>query len=421
MLKNRWTTVAVGAAAVSLALTACGRDEGDDAAAESEAVAEGAAEGTVTVWAMGTEGEALDVLAEDFMAENPDAEVEVTPVPWDSAHDKIATAIAAGETPDVSMVGTTWMGEFASTGALDPTPEDLISQEAFFEGTWDTIVVDDQSFGIPWYTETRVLYYRTDLAEAAGITEPPGDWAGLTELAEAMQAGGTDWGLYLQPGGIGAWQTFMPFAWQNGAELTEADAYTLDTPEMAEALEFYSSFYTSGLTPTAEDPAIEQSFVTDKVGAFFSGPWHMSLIEEAGGPEFAGKWGVAPMPAQESATSFVGGGDLVVFKDAENRDGAWKFLEYLSQPEVQQKWYGEVSALPTVTAAWESGELAEDEMLAVFGQQLEDAKAPPTVPTWEQVATVIDGELEKLTKSGLDPAEAAAAMQSGADAVGTGG
>ena len=47
---------------------------------------------------MGAEGEKLDVLGEAFTEENPDATVEVTPVPWDGAHDKIATAIAAGET-----------------------------------------------------------------------------------------------------------------------------------------------------------------------------------------------------------------------------------------------------------------------------------------------------------------------------------
>src|SRR5665648_1293482 len=67
---------------------------------------------------MGTEGEALQAFVAAFVEENPDVEVNVTAVPWDAAHDKIATAIAGGQTPDVSMIGTTWMGEFAATGAL---------------------------------------------------------------------------------------------------------------------------------------------------------------------------------------------------------------------------------------------------------------------------------------------------------------
>lgn len=414
--------VAAVTVAASLAMAGCGREEeapgGTDVSAS--AVAEGPAEGTITVWAMGAEGEQLDAIAADFMVENPDAVVEVTPVPWDAAHDKISTAIAAGDTPDVSLVGTTWMGEFARTDALDPTPLDLIDESAFFEGSWSTTVVDDTSYGVPWYTETRVLYYRTDLAEQAGISEAPSDWDGLKELAQGVQDSGAEWGLYLQPGGTGSWQTFMPFAWQNGAQLVDGESFSLDTPEFVEALEFYNSFYTEGLTPTEADQAIEQSFVSGKVGAFFSGPWHMSLIADAGGEEFADKWAVATMPQKESGTSFVGGGDLVVFKDGENREGGWKFVEYLSRPEVQQKFYGIVGALPTSMAAWETGELADDPMLAVFGDQLEDAQSPPTIPTWEQVASVIDGEIEKVTKAGLAPAEAAAAIQSGAESIGTG-
>lgn len=426
MISNRrhLALVRVGAAAVavSLAVAGCGRSEdtGDGTVAAPSEVAEGPAEGTITVWAMGAEGEQLDAIAQDFMAENPDATVEVTPVPWDAAHNKIATAIAAGDTPDVSLVGTTWMGEFARTDALDPTPTELIDAGSFFEGSWSTTVVDDTAYGVPWYTETRVLYYRTDLAEQAGITEAPADWDGLKALAQGVQEAGAEWGIYLQPGGTGAWQTFMPFAWQNGAELVDGESFTLDTPEFVEALEFYESFYAEGLSPTGADPAIEQSFVSGKVGAFFSGPWHLSLIADAGGEEFADKWAVATMPQKESGTSFVGGGDLVVFKDGENREGGWKFVEYVSRPEVQQKFYGMVGALPTTTAAWESGELAEDPQLAVFGDQLDDAKSPPTIPTWEQVASVIDGEIEKTVKADLDPAQAAAAIQSGAESIGTG-
>jgi len=89
-----------------------------------------AAEGDITVWAMGTEGENLGVLADAFMEEFPDVSVEVTAVPWDAAHDRIVTAIAGGEVPDVSLIGTTWMGEFAVLGGLEPTP-DIIDPSQF--------------------------------------------------------------------------------------------------------------------------------------------------------------------------------------------------------------------------------------------------------------------------------------------------
>ena len=170
-------TVAVLAVA-SLALTGCGRDQGaaDDAGpGQGEAVADGAAKGTIDVWAMGTEGDKLGDFVAAFEKENPDAKVNVTAVPWEAAHDKIANAIAAGKTPDVSLIGTTWMGEFAEAGGLDPTPEGLVDEGDFFDGAWGSTVVGDTSYGVPWYVETRVLYYRKDLAEKAGWSQAPQD------------------------------------------------------------------------------------------------------------------------------------------------------------------------------------------------------------------------------------------------------
>ena len=104
---------------------------GATAAAEPQA----AVEGDISVWAMGTEGTNLNVLAEDFMAEFPDVSVDVTEVPWDAAHERIVSGIAGGEVPDVSLIGTTWMGEFATLGGLEPTPES-IDPAQFFEGAW---------------------------------------------------------------------------------------------------------------------------------------------------------------------------------------------------------------------------------------------------------------------------------------------
>ena len=412
-------------AVTALVATACGRtDAGDaaDPAADSEAIAEGAVEGTVTVWAMGAEGENLDPLAEQFMAENPDVDVQVTAVPWDAAHDKIATAIAAGETPDVSLIGSTWMGEFAATGALDPLPPDLINPDDFFEGSFSTTEVDGVAYGAPWYTETRVLYYRTDLAEQAGITEAPRTWDELKSLAVGMQDAGAEHGISLQAGGTGSWQTFLPFAWQNGAELEGEDGLTIDSPEVVEAIEYYDSFFAEGLSPTALDPgALEAGFVDGSIGSFISGPWHMSILDEQGGEEFRESWDVAPMPEEEAGSSFVGGGDLVVFRETENRDAAWRFVEFLTRPEVQQDFYDSASALPTNRTAWETGELADDAQLATFGEQLDEAQSPPVMPTWEQVADAIDSELEKVTVGDLAAQDAATAMQEQADAIGTGG
>jgi multiple sugar transport system substrate-binding protein len=409
--------------AAGLVLTGCGRDEAESGGGEQAGgISEGPATGEITVWAMGTEGEKLPALAKEFEAANSGVTVKVTPIPWDAAHDKIATAIAGRQTPDVSMIGTTWMGEFAKTGALDPTPE-LIDKSAFYEGAWNTTTVKDTPYGVPWYVETRLIYYRKDLAEKAGL-EMPTSWDSLKAFAEGMkQKAGAQWGINLQPGGTGSWQTFLPFAWQQGAEITNEaqDQYTLDSPEMIEALGYYKSFFDAGLSPKdLPEGALETGFVRGTIGSFVSGPWHIGILKEQGGDAFMDKVGLALMPKEDAGTSFVGGSNLAVFKESKNRDSAWKFVQWLSQPETQVKWYKAVADLPAVKSGWDDPTLKDDPMLSQFGKQLEDAKAPPAVPTWEQVAAVIDSEVEKATKAGTAPEEATKAMQSKASQIGTG-
>lgn len=422
---GRWITAGATLAIGALALAGCGRgDDGGGGGGEAgEAIDDSPATGTVEVWAMGNEGEVLGDLAEQFMAENPDADIQVTAVPWESAHDRIATAIAGGETPDVSMLGTTWVGEFAATGAFEPTPEGLVDESSFFEGSWQTAVVDDVAYGVPWYVDTRVLYYRTDLAEAAGV-EAPTTWDEYKEFTKALQGAGAEWGVSLPPGGLDSWVNVAPLAWQVGGEIMNDDQteFTLDTPEWTEALTFYDSFFEEGIAKPErlETGEIEQEFIDGGVGSFFSGPFHVSLLQEQGGEEFADKFAVAMVPGEQSRTSFTGGGNLAVFDDAENRDAAWKFVRWLSQPETQIAWYDISTDLPSVQAAWDDPTFADDPYLSVFGEQLEDSQASPAIPTWAQIASVFDQEIEKMTRGDTSPEDAAAAIQQQADSIGTG-
>jgi multiple sugar transport system substrate-binding protein len=415
-----------GVTALALTVSACGRnDAAGGAAATGKAVSSGAAKGTITVWAMGAEGQNLPTLAKEFEAANPGVKVQVTAIPWDAAHDKFTTAITANKTPDVAMVGTTWMGEFAGMGALDPTPGS-IDKSVFFDGAQKTTEVDGTSFGVPWYVETRLVYYRTDLAKKAGITTPPTDWAGLKSMAKAMQdKAGAKYGIGLQAGGTGSWQSVMPFAWSAGADLTKdgGKAYNFDSPEVLKATQYYQSFFTDGISDKAAPatPTTEPDFASGKVPMFISGPWMMSAVEKAGGgAKFKDKYDVFQIPADKISSSFVGGSNLAVFKNTKNRDSAWKFVQWLSDPKTQVKWYGMSTDLPSVKSAWQDPALTSDTKLAVFGKQLETAQAPPSFATWEQVVTGFDTEMEKVTKTGADPAAALKTVQKQADSIGTG-
>ena len=424
-ISRRTFTGTTLAAATALTAAACGRDEsGGQAPAEAQPIGEGPAEGELTVWAMGAEGENLPELIKGFEEANPDVSVTVTPVPWDSAHDKFTSAIAAGTAPDVAQVGSTWMAEFVGLSALEPTPEE-IDLSGYFDGAVEATQVDDVAYGVPWYVETRLVFYRTDLAEQAGITEPPTDWEGLTAMASAMQEqADAEWGIALQPGGTGSWQTVVPLMWSNGGGVVTEDnsEFTFDSAENTEALAYYQSFFEDGIADDAPaEGTTEQDFVSGRVPMFISGPWMMGAVESVGGEGFAEKYGVFIMPTKEVSASFLGGANLGVFQGTENRDAAWKLVQYISTPEVQVEWFQVSTSLPAVQEAWEDESVSSNEKFEAFRTQLETAFAPPAISTWQQIAGKFDTQIEQVCKSGLDPAESLATTQSEAEAIGTGG
>jgi multiple sugar transport system substrate-binding protein len=422
-MRKTYTVLAlVAALAMAAAGGGCGRDSGDPNSEAAKPFSPGKAGGEITVWAMGTEGEKLTTFAAEFMKENPEATVKVTPIPWDGAHDKIATAIAGRQTPDLSLIGSTWMGEFAKTGGLDRLPDGVADQAAFFPGARDTTMVGGVAFGIPWYVETRLIYVNKEVAARAGVTTAPRSWEELKTAVKAFKdKGGAAWGVAFQAGGTGSWQTVLPFVWQNGGDVTSGGSggtFTLDSAQAVEALAYFESYFNEGLNPKdLPQGTLEPDFAAGKIGAFVSGPWHIGILKEQGA---AGKYDLWHMPTRKAATSFVGGGNLAVFKDAKNRDGAWKFVSWLAKPEVQVKWYQASSDLPSVKAAWDDPALKNDAMLSAFGAQLADAKAPPAIATWEQIAAAFDAEIERLVKTDLPAGDAAKAIQQKAVSIGTG-
>ncbi|TWD74744.1 carbohydrate ABC transporter substrate-binding protein (CUT1 family) [Kribbella amoyensis] len=424
-VRRRLVTGGALLTATALALAGCGRSEDSGAAApeSTTSVGSGPATGDLTVWAMGTEGENLPQLTKAFEQANPGTKVTVTPIPWDAAHNKFTTAITAQSLPDAAMVGTTWMGEFAGLDALDPTPNGF-DTAGFFPGALDTTKVGGVGYGVPWYVETRVVYYRKDLAAKAGITTPPTDWDGLKAMAKAMQdKAGAKYGINLQPGGQGSWQTVMPFAWSAGASITSDDdkQFTLDSPEMQEGLKYYQSFFTEKVAGTDLPPnQTEAQFVSGQVPMFISGPWMAGSIAKLGGDKMKANIGVFELPKNKTSTSFVGGSNFVVFKASKNKDSAWKLVQWLSEAKTQTEWYKLSTDLPAVQSAWQDPSIASDPLLPVFGKQLETAKAPPAIVNWEQVATAFDAEVEKMAKAGQSPADTAKAIQTKATSIGTG-
>lgn len=421
MMLRRTSTAALCVAG-ALVLAACGRSGTDASSAPAASMPTGKVTGTITVWAQGAEAEKLPALVKGFEKANPGVTVEVTAIPWTNAHSKYQTAIAGGTTPDVAMMGTTWMPDFANAFQAVPSGVDTSDM---FAGSKSTNVVKGTTLGVPWYVDTRVIYYRTDLAKKAGYPTPPKTFAEFKAMTKAMQTkAGAKWGINLAPSGADSFQFSMPFSWSAGASLMNADStkWTFDTPQMAAGLKYYQSFFTDGVADPRVSTAAggsEAAFVKGTTPVLINSPAEISAIDAAGGTGFDKKYSVMRIPKDQSSTSFVGGGNLVVFKKSAHSGAAWKLVQYLSKPSVQADWYKATGDLPSVQSAWDDPSLTADPKLAVFKAQLADSKAPPANTAWTQVSAAADTQLEKIV-NGTDPASALKTLQSEADSIGTG-
>ena len=421
MKHTPWKTAVAAVAGTSLllGLGACGRSE-DKAAGASEgavtSIDSEPATGDLTVWAMGNEGDLLGDFVEGFKEENPDVNITVTAIPWASAHDKIQTAIAAGTVPDVIQMGTTWMADFAD--AFAPVPENFDLSD-FSAGPLEAGQVNGEQLGVPWYVDTHVLYYRTDIAEQAGWDHAPETLDELKQMAaDVKQVDGVENGIYISPSGADSWQGTLWAFFSSGVSLMDDEGnWTLDTPQMHEATEYIDSFFKDGITGTNLDVSITQ-FVNGETPIMTGGPTAISQIADQGGDPDS--YATAVIPKGESSTSFVGGADFVVMDEAANPDAGWKFIQWMTKPETQVEWYKTATVLPSSQSAWENETFAGDDKLMAYGEQLKSTQAPPAVPTWAQVSAAGDRIMEQIYKGQLSVDEGLKNLQAEAESIGTG-
>lgn len=376
-------------------------------------------EKTLTVWAMGAEGRKIPEMARIFEQQNPGVKVITQAIPWGAAHEKLVTAVVGGVTPDVCQLGTTWMSEFFAMEALEPLDEyvknsEVIKKENFFSGSWETCVMEEKLWGIPWYVDTRILFYRKDLLLKEGFNHPPRTWEELKLVAKKLSKdingdGKNDfWGINIPSGGGGVWNELGIFVWQNNANYLTKDnkSSAVLTDEFKEAFKFYISFFKEKLAPVEGgiDINLFQAFRTGFYPMFISGPWMIELINKEM-PEYKGKWDVSPLwinSRTKRFTSFVGGCNLVIFNKSRNKDLAWKFIEFMSQKENQITWYKITSNLPSLKSSWDDKYFDDKPMVKSFGKQLEDTKSPPNIPEWEHIASVIGKHVERATSGQVD-------------------
>ena len=381
----------------------------------------------VHFWLMGREAEVIAQLLPEFERRNPNVRVIVQQLPWTAAHEKLLTAFAGDALPDLCQLGNTWVPEFAALGALEPldarvAASSIVRQNDYFAGIWDTNRIDGVLRGVPWYVDTRLIFYRRDLLAQAGFDHPPASWEEWARMMAAIKKhGGPERYAVLFP--LNEFEPLLALSLQ-GPEPLLADGGRrgyFRGDGFRHALDFYVGAFRNEWAPSMSNTQISNVWTEFGRGLFafyVSGPWNIAEFRKRLPPERQRDWMTAPLPGPHGAgASIAGGSSLVVVKTSRRKDAAWRLIEYLSEPEVQQRFHALTGNLPPRRATWADARLADDPYARAFREQLERVRPAPAVPEWERIVNEMQVVAEEVVRGRLSLEQAPGELDQRVDAM----
>lgn len=428
--RRRATMLGIALVASSaLLLTGCGRSDAPAGnSGDATTIDDVPATGVVELWTQGADGAKLPDMFVKFQKDNPDVEIKMTEVPGEEFASKMTAAITAGTVPDLIYAFSENQPGLLATEGFDPVPDGLVKENDFFPALWNTSVLNDVAYGVPWYSYANVFIFRQDLADAAGVKAPT-DWKELRSFAEALKGEGVEFPLALSVNyDQYTAQQINVLAAQNGGALISDDLseWTINSPENVEALEYWASFINDGLASPDGPMFLDTVPWTSQgknAGIVDSGPWFASWFDDANGEG----WGAehltfAPNAVGPNGTagSSIGGGSWFVPSDADNKDAAWKFTRFMSEASSQVEWYKIFSNMPALKAAWDDPALQGDPLLDTVREALEVGVPRPNVATWAQVGDMMGQQIEKVVRGNTSAQQALDDAQKQAEAIGMG-
>ncbi|HEX6785796.1 MAG TPA: extracellular solute-binding protein [Acidimicrobiales bacterium] len=424
---------AVGMAGI-LGLAACGSSSKDSGAAgttaapspESNAPAASAAAGTtIRLWLNGedTKQELVDYAIAEFKKQHPEADVKFERQQWTGIVEKLTTALSSSDSPDVVELGNTQAQAFEAAGAL----ADLSAQKAelggddLLQSLVEAGTYDGKFYGVPYYAGARIVVYRTDLFEKAGLSVP-------TTLDEFIAAGvklkqdnaatPNFSGIYF-PGKY--WYAALPFIWQEGGDIAVQEdgtwKGTLASPASVKGLDMVKKIMdeASGAPKDGDESKDYVAFCNGEVGMLMGPGWKLGQIlnEKDGCPAMADKVGAFALPgtaAGTTAPAFLGGSNLAISAKSEHQDLALDLLKIMSGKGYQTQFAqaGTIPALKSLLGQVSGDDAAKAQAIAAL-----NSRFVPSSENWAGVeaSTVLPDMLVTIAQGGDVQAAAAQADQ----------
>ncbi|WP_326836736.1 extracellular solute-binding protein [Amycolatopsis rhabdoformis] len=425
-MRVRRTFTAISVSAALALLAACAPTQSAPAAAGGDDQT-----GTLRVWLFDEASRAPKEAAvkeaiTEFKAAHAGVDVDVQWVPVEGRADKFSGAFNdPSNAPDVAEFGNTDVASYAQTGALSDLSGDISSWSEgkdLLPTVLDTAKSGGKTYGLPWYTGIRALYYRTDVFTELGL-EPPATLAELTDDARKIHAAKPD--LYgISTGGKYTY-ALLPFVWANGGDVAKSDGgkwtSTVESAPAKAGITAYANLLKDDICPPAACANLTgtqsvTAFAGGKAGMTIGGDFNRKAVEQGA---VKGKYAVVPLPGTTPgsvAPAFAGGNLLGVFGASKRHGLAVQFAELLAGAKYQEKMYNAMGNLPTLQSV-QKKLAASDPTLKPFVDTLAaGTKFVPSTPGWSKIDSqnVLPTAVQQIATGGKDVdgalADATAAM-----------
>lgn len=277
-----------------------------------------------------------------FNEEHPDTKVEIACIPvtdWNDYITKWSIMITSGEAPDVINYGLEAVQMAVNNNLLEPLDNLVASGEVTTEGIaqslLDGFTIEGKLYGIPFNTQTMVMYYNKTLFDAAGLDYPKDGWTwdDFRVACEKLKASG----VYA----FGLPNTFFqlsPWWSTNGTSpvTTDGTKPALNTPEMIESVTYISNLVSDKLCPDPISSDVYTMFANGEVAMCGAGRWVLDSWQEAGlnNDNFdCVQWPVSNTDTS-SKSSIYGGAAWGVSSSTKYKDLSVELLTYLTDAET---------------------------------------------------------------------------------------
>lgn len=405
-----------------LVLSACGNNE-DGAEGNGNGNGNGDSDEAteITLWVAGNSQdiqETFNGIIDDFNNQSDNIEVNVQFEPWGELDQKLSTSLAGGVGPDIFMHGAAAAAGFASEGQIEPLDsyfEGWDDLDDFNEGYMEAGIVDGEHYVLPIQGANRMMFYRHDLFEEAGV-EVPETMEELIEVSEAfVERDGDRYeraATTLPTEGNDLQQVWSSFLWSNGGDILNDDfsEAVIHSDEAIKAIEDYTAFFENELTPLAgiDGQGDQHSLGTGEVAFTFDGVWVIDQLISYTPDAYENVSVAAPPAGMEGTTTLVGSSGFFMNANSDNKDAAAEVLEFMGNEESIARVSEELKFLPVRDSIAEADFIQDDRLMAEFVELAAevDGQANPNIPRWTAIRDIVASNVESAIYGQVSPEEA---------------